>query len=114
MKTYSRTDYHVYAVGDSFTYGDELAEGEKQGVCIDNEYRLEHVYPTRLAHYLDIPSENVVNDGIGAGSNCRCVRRTMKVTSDWIDDRKDPSKLLVVIGWSMPRRTEFYFTADQE
>jgi len=113
-KIHSRIEHYVYAIGDSFTNGDELAEGEKRGVCIDNEYRLKNVYSARMAHYLGIPFENVTNDGIGAGSNCRCVRRTMKVTSEWIDEGKDPSKLLIVIGWSMCRRTELYLVQDQE
>jgi len=113
-KIHSRTEYHVYAVGDSFTYGDELAEGEVRGVCIDDEYRLKHVYPTRVAYHLSVPLDNVINDGTGAGSNCRCVRRAMKFTSDWMDQGNDPTKLLVIIGWSMPRRTEFYQSPDRE
>ena len=97
----------LYATGDSFTYGAELAEHPDRVVCYDHEYRERHAYPTRLAKYLGL--EQSINEGMGGGSNTHMVRKAMTFLSQWIADGKSPSDVFVVIGWSMPRRIEFFY-----
>lgn len=97
----------LYATGDSFTYGAELAEYPDKRVCRDNEYREKHAYPGPLAKYLGL--EKAINDGYGGGSNTYMVRKAMTFLSQWMEDGKSPSDVFVVIGWSMPRRHEFFF-----
>ena len=76
----------IVAAGDSFTYGEELAN-------------LEHAYPYVLSSLL--PGDNsVVNLAQPAGSNDKVVR---KLTEYLLDNTAD----LVVIGWTSPGRLEF-------
>ena len=98
----------LYATGDSFTYGAELADYPDKKVCSDNEYREKYAYPARLAEYLGL--EKAINEGVPGGSNTSIMRKSMTFLSQWIADGKSPSEVFVVIGWSMPRRTEFFYT----
>jgi hypothetical protein len=80
---------HILAVGDSFTYGEEL----------DDRYL---AYPYVIARHLDA---EVVNLGAPGTGNRRMVRTVMEyIASDTPVD-------LVIIGWSSPGRMEF---ADAE
>jgi hypothetical protein len=73
----------IYAIGDSFTYGDELATQES-------------AWPALLAAKLNIP---VVNWGKSATGNTRMVKRAI----DAVIDKADA----VIIGWSDCNRREF-------
>ena len=74
----------LLAVGDSFTYGDEL----------DDVY---HAWPYKLADFLDYEVNNL---GLSGCSNSSIVRRTLEELSD---NRYD----LIVVGWANPGRIEW-------
>jgi len=97
----------LYATGDSFTYGAELAEYPGKRVCYDHKYREKHAYPARLAEHLGL--EKAINEGFGGGSNNYIIRKAMTFLSQWIADGKPPSEVFVVVGWSFPSRNEFFF-----
>lgn len=80
----------IYAIGDSFTYGEELLNREKDS------------YPAVLGRLL---STDVVNLGRPASGNYRIVKRTMDVVLN-----QQPE--LIVIGWSDPARQEFADTPN--
>ena len=102
----------LYTTGDSFTYGAELAEDPSTLKCFDNAYREKHAYPTRLAEHLGL--DGAVNEGKGGTSNAYIARKAMTFLSQWIADGKSPSDVFVVLGWSMPRRTEFFYHEEEE
>lgn len=74
----------IYCIGDSFTYGEELADRSK-------------AWPIVLGQLLDRP---VTNLGKPATGNYRMVKRTM-------DSVFKGDAELIVIGWSDPARQEF-------
>jgi lysophospholipase L1-like esterase len=76
----------IVTVGDSFTYGEELADRNA-------------AWPYQVAKQLSLP---VINLGIPSGGNTQIVRNVVEQAS--ADD-------LVVIGWASPGRMEF---ADEE
>ena len=73
----------IYAIGDSFTYGDELPSQDL-------------AWPTLLQNKIDIP---VLNKGRPATGNTRMVKRTIDAVLDSAD--------AVIIGWSDCNRQEF-------
>ena len=79
----------ILAIGDSFTYGEEL----------DDIYL---AWPYQIARSL---GAQVVNLGEPGSGNRRMVRKIMDHVTD------NPDTDLVLIGWSSPGRTEF---ADME
>ena len=74
----------ILAVGDSFTYGDELEN-------------IAMAWPTVLSHKLN---GSVVNKGQSGGSNDCIIRNCIEHTLTHSVD-------LVVIGWTSPGRSEF-------
>lgn len=57
-----------------------------------------------LKKKLSIP--NLVNQSLGAGSNARVLRTTVDYVKSLTTEQR--SKLLVVIGWTLPDRSELY------
>jgi hypothetical protein len=101
---------HLYAVGDSHTHGDELAEDPATGICIDHAYRLANSWPGRFAALHGI---EFTNEGRGGSSNDYSLRKMMKFTSTWLANGKNPADLLVIIGWTHSNRREFYKPDDR-
>lgn len=73
----------IYAIGDSFTYGDELDSQEQ-------------AWPAVLSKLLDRP---VTNWGKSAAGNTRSVKRAIDAVLD--------SAEMIIIGWTDPIRHEF-------
>ena len=73
----------IYCIGDSFTYGEELADRDQ-------------AWPSVLGKKLDQP---VTNWGKPATGNYRIVKRAM--------DAVFAGASMIVIGWSDPARQEF-------
>lgn len=74
----------IYAIGDSFTYGEELA---------DRNNAWPGVLGTMLGH-------DIVNKGRPASGNYRIVKRS-------IDAVLNDNAEMIIIGWSDPARQEF-------
>jgi len=74
----------IYTIGDSFTYGDELADKNL-------------AWPYQLGKKLSVP---VINKGRNASGNYRIVKRTIDAVL-----LEKPS--FIVIGWTDPARQEF-------
>jgi hypothetical protein len=76
---------HILTVGDSFTYGEELAD-------------LDHAWPVLLSKQLDTNLVNLARPGSG---NKRMVRHVLEQVANGhpLD--------LVVVAWSSPGRMEF-------
>jgi hypothetical protein len=92
----------LYACGDSWTHGDEIAE---ETSTIDAcSVRYYNTWPWYLSQIKNIPV--CVNDAQGGASNSRIFRRTNDFIFQWLADGKSPSNLLVCIGWTTPERNE--------
>jgi hypothetical protein len=73
----------IYAIGDSFTYGDELESRDK-------------AWPAVLSELIDKP---VVNKGRPATGNTRIVKRAIDAVIDQAE--------MIIVGWSDCNRQEF-------
>lgn len=73
----------IYAIGDSFTFGDEL----------DNK---NDAWPSVLSQLLN---KEIINKGRSATGNWRMVKRSIDAVID--------STKMIIIGWSDPCRQEF-------
>lgn len=73
----------IYAIGDSFTYGDELASQDL-------------AWPSVLGKKL---GKEIVNKGRPASGNTRMVKRTIDAVMDNAE--------MIIIGWSDCNRVEF-------
>lgn len=73
----------IYAIGDSFTYGDELESREQ-------------AWPAVLSRLID---KTVINKGRPATGNTRIVKRAIDAVIDQAE--------MIVIGWSDCNRQEF-------
>ena len=83
----------LYANGCSFTLGDELSHPEVQR------------FPSIIAKER---GWDVVNQArCGAGNEEIC-RKTMDYLMDYIKDGKDVKDLVVIVGWSLVSRWEYY------
>jgi hypothetical protein len=91
----------LYACGDSWTQGDELAPIDSVDLKSIKYY---NSWPWLLSQNLDIPV--CVNDAQGGGSNLRIFRRTTDYILKWIGKENNPKDLLVCIGWTTPERSE--------
>jgi hypothetical protein len=89
---------NILTFGDSFTYGEELSDNKS-------------AWPYIVARRCDATVQNFATPG---GSNDQIVRKFIRVlSSDKIPlhNSVQLSKQLIIIGWSIPGRTEFH---DQE
>ena len=73
----------IYAIGDSFTYGDELESQDK-------------AWPALLSNLVNKP---IVNKGLPATGNTRMVKRAIDAVINQAE--------MVIIGWSDCNRQEF-------
>jgi len=76
----------IYCIGDSFTYGDELADRQKSA------------WPALVGNYFNKPVTNLGRRAVG---NTRIVKRT-------IDAAFAADAELIIIAWASPYRTEFF------
>lgn len=82
----------LYTNGCSMTEGAELEEPKK------------YSWPTCLANSLN---RQVVNQGCSGGSNERILRTSISWLSKYLNNKKDPMNLFVVIGWTSFSRVEY-------
>ena len=75
----------IHAIGDSFTYGDELKNPNKSA------------WPAKLAEKL---SASINNNAVSGGTNSRTVYQTIKNTQENYD--------LYLIAWTTYSRFTFY------
>ncbi len=101
---------YLYANGCSWTHGngiieDPIFDGKSRDVSqnFGGYEPLKFAWPHRLGELLNC---NVNNDGWGAGSNSRMIRRTIEFLNYYPESEID--KLLIVIGWSTLERDEIY------
>lgn len=73
----------IYAIGDSFTYGDELADKS-------------HAWPAVLSNMLSTPVENW---GRSATGNTRMIKRAIDAVIN--------NATMIIIGWTDSNRQEF-------
>src|SRR5580658_8310376 len=101
---------YLYSNGCSMTYGSELHDDAISRICSNDTYRWRYAWPNRLGEM--IGATGVYNDGVPSGSNDRILRTTVEFVSTWLGKGLPPSALIVIIGWSQPRRREFYVDGD--
>lgn len=93
----------LYTNGCSWTYGNGLHED----IVFKNDTNIrtydEFTWPCVLAKKMNI---DVINDGRGAGSNDRIVRKTTEFLKSYPKDKIE--NLLVIIGWTTIERNEIY------
>lgn len=92
----------LYACGDSWTHGDEIAEAQTTADSCSTRYY--NTWPWHLSQIKNIPV--CVNDAQGGASNTRTFRRTNDFIFQWISSGKSTRDLLVCIGWTTPERNE--------
>lgn len=93
---------YLYANGDSWTHGDEIAEFSNN---IDKcSIRYYNTWPWLLSQLKNIPV--CVNDAQGGASNTRIFRRTNDFIFRWLASNKSPGDLFICIGWTTPERNE--------
>lgn len=111
--------------GDSWTFGSEIVAPElieknaqASHVCnydfySDNDYyRLPRIYPSYLAEQLNA---DVVNLAWPADDNGSILRRTINyVNKNYIEANKSTDNLFVIVGWSSPERTSFWFKDNEQ
>lgn len=91
----------LYANGDSWTHGDELAEHDAVDQTSQRYY---NSWPWVLSRKLE--TLMCINDAQGGTSNLRIFRRTNEYIFRWLNTKKSPEDLLIVVGWSTPERVE--------
>jgi hypothetical protein len=100
----------LFANGCSFTIGENLVPpqliGHRDPIIRESaiQERLSKAWPNRLGELLN--ADQVVNLGIGCGSNARIVRTTL----DWClsQNQQDLSEWTAIIQWTHPSRYEYY------
>ena len=97
---------HLFVTGDSYTYGQELADSPDGAFCVDEEYRLSKSWSGVLASIMGF--ESCHNAGLGGTGHDYAARQTLRYAADWLAEGKDPADLFIVIGWSHHARREFY------
>ena len=96
----------LYVSGCSHLAGSEIVE---QGNTARTNEAVGLVWPGLLAKEYGL---NYINQCIPGASNDYIVRSTMQFVSKWIAQGRDPTELLVVIGWSTNERIEFTHEHD--
>lgn len=96
----------LYACGDSWTAGEEIPATSPTG-DVDRYY---NTWPWFLCQELDIPM--CINEGAGGGSNLRIFRKTNDFILGWIGKGKSVNDLMIVIGWTIPERTEVFYKGN--
>jgi hypothetical protein len=105
---------YLYANGCSWTHGNGIHEdptfrdGTVKASHQHNVVIQQYAWPNMLGEILNC---TVNNDGWGAGSNSRMVRRTIEFLEKYPKTELD--KLLVVIGWTTTERDEIYVNEYQ-
>lgn len=110
MKFFKMPDIDlIYANGCSWTYGDGIRTDPMFSGTRAPEHTEQPNYswPKQLANIIGC---EVINDGQGAGSNQRMVRRTCQFLKDYPADKR--KNLLVIIGWSSLERDEIMIEHD--
>lgn len=115
------TKLHLICDGDSWTFGSEIADPaliakhppDKHITSYDwsapnDIYRKQRIFPHYLGKLLN--AEKVTNLAWPADDNLTILRRTIAyITNNYISKNIPTDNLLVVIGWSTPERTHFWF-----
>lgn len=91
----------LYAGGCSWTQGAETAPDRTPESL---KIMFESSWPWFVSRKHNI--NNLVNDGISASSNLRIFRRANEFIFNYLEQEKDPSSLLIVIGWTATERHE--------
>lgn len=105
----------LFANGCSFTWGGALFPNlyDDQGCLLEfdntsaiNQERLSVVWPARLGELL--AAEQVINLGMGCGSNDRIVRTTIDYFTNLIVLDQFTSDWTAIIQWTQPMRYEYW------
>lgn len=99
----------LYAIGDSWTEGDELGGTSWENV-ITPMYRYNNSYPKLLADKLGIPV--CINDGMRGTSGARMFRRAARFMRQWQDINQSGDELMVVVCWTTLERDELPVDKD--
>jgi len=89
----------LYACGDSWTAGQEIP---RKLPCTTEWYY--HTWPWFTMEKLNLSL--CINEGAGAASNDYIFRKTNNFILNWIGKGKSPKNLIVIVGWTIPERTE--------
>jgi hypothetical protein len=92
---------YLLAVGCSHMAGSEI---EGAGYTDRSKTNLSKAWPGQVARKLNL---NYINLSQPGGSNEYIVRTTVEFVSNWVAQGRDPSELLVVLGWTTQERLEF-------
>lgn len=92
---------HIYANGDSWTFGNGLEEDPLFKSSAIEYKQLEYTWPAFLGKLMNA---DVINESTGGGSNARMVRKTATFLRNFPEEKRDD--LLVVLGWTSVERSE--------
>jgi hypothetical protein len=106
--------------GDSWVFGCEIVDpvvsnrypktthpGAYDYTIENDSYRIPKIFPTHLAGLLDV---EVINLSWPADDNGSILNRTIDyITNNYISKNISTDDLFVIIGWSSPERTAFWY-----
>jgi len=115
-------DMMLITNGDSWTFGCEIVDPELLAkhpkiqhlteldhLMENDSYRLDKIWPTKLANLLNA---NVINLAEPGDDNSSILTRTQEYVLELLKQGVSPDKLFVVIGWTSPERRDFYYKSD--
>jgi len=92
---------HLYAIGCSHMAGSEICG---PGTTAATKQNIVHAWPGQLARAFEL---NYTNHSAPGGSNEYIMRSTIDYVSQWVYQGRDPTELLVCVGWTTNERVEF-------
>lgn len=110
--------------GDSWVFGSEilnpeikktLKKNEHPGVCdwkVENDnYRINKIFSTHLGKLFN---SNIINLSWPADDNGTILNRIITyVTTNYISKKISTDNLFLIVGWSSPERTFFWYKEDE-
>ena len=92
-------------------YGKDTYAGVYDYLPANDEYRLPRIFPTLLTTLMNA---NVTNLAYPADDNGTILNRTITyITDEYLAKGKSTENLFVIVGWSSPERTVFWYEDEK-
>lgn len=108
----------LLVIGDSWTFGseirpDDLPESTRDWDKKNDEYRIERIWPTKLAKKMGL--DDVINLSYPGTSNDWCIRKLVSwLFTEYISKKKSTKDLFVIFGLTSPERRDFFYEDEKQ